>query len=57
AMKFADVAGRTRIRKVYEPITGHRDVYDQAFTNFTDVYKRLSPWYRRINRNGKNVST
>lgn len=56
AMEFADVAERTRIRKVYEPITEHRDVYDQAFTNFTDAYKRLSPWYRRINRNGKNVS-
>jgi xylulokinase len=50
AMEFDAVADRTQIRKVYEPIADHRSVYDQAFANFTDAYKRLSPWYRRINR-------
>jgi len=50
-MQFSDVPSRTRVRTVYEPTPANRQLYDQAFANFTDVYKRLSPWYRRINQN------
>jgi xylulokinase len=54
-MTFDDVPKRTRIRAVYEPIAEHRQTYDQAFANFIDVYKRLTPWYRRINKNQTGI--
>ena len=56
-MTFADVPERTRLRNIYQPIPEHRSVYDQAFAYFTDAYKRLSPLYRRINKqqNGSSV--
>ncbi len=53
-MNFADVSDRTHIRQVYEPIADHRSIYDQRFASFKDVYKRISPWYRRINQTTKS---
>ena len=55
-MSFSDVPDRTRIRNTYQPITDHREIYDQAFANFTDAYRRLSPFYHRINRTPKGRS-
>lgn len=49
AMKFEDVVHRSRTRTLYEPNPEHRAVYDSAFDSFRDAYRRLAPFYRRLN--------
>ncbi len=50
AMQFADVRARCHTRHVYEPNPVHRSVYDQSFESFRDAYRRLAPFYRRLNQ-------
>jgi xylulokinase len=47
---FPTAAGQTRYRREYEPNPENRSVYDAGFANFTELYRRLRPLYRRINR-------
>jgi len=35
---------------VFEPDPANRAVYDDAFTTFTDLHRRLAPVYRRLAR-------
>lgn len=50
AMRFDDVPALTRTKHLYEPTVANRAVYDQAFADFTEIYRRLAPLYRRMNR-------
>jgi xylulokinase len=49
-LDFAAAAGQTRYRAVYEPQQANRSVYAASFANFTELYRRLRPLHRRINR-------
>lgn len=51
AMTFDDVTRRSRAKCIYEPNPEHRRIYDTAFESFQDAYRRLAPFYRRLNRN------
>jgi len=50
AITFADVAALRRTRRTYDPNPAHRQQYDQAFVNFRELYRRLAPMYRRVNK-------
>lgn len=50
AMNFEDIPALTRTKHIYGPTAANRQTYDDAFANFTDLYKRLAPWYQRLNR-------
>lgn len=46
-----DAAARqTRYRRVFEPVPAHQRVYADRFASFTELYRRLSPLYRRLNQ-------
>ena len=47
---FREAGKRTRIRATFEPNPEHRGVYDQRFGQFKELYRRLSPFYRKLNR-------
>jgi xylulokinase len=47
-LSFADVPGLTRFRRVYEPRSAHRGLYDERFAAVMAVYRRLRPVYRRL---------
>ncbi len=50
AMRFEDVPKRCHTKHVYEPNPNHRSVYDESFHSFRDAYRRLAPFYRRLNQ-------
>jgi xylulokinase len=47
---FASCPGQTRYRAVYQPQQVNHSVYAASFANFTELYRRLLPLHRRINR-------
>lgn len=50
AITVSDVPGLVRVADTFEPDASHREVYDEAFTTFVDVHRRLAPLYRRLAR-------
>jgi len=56
AMALGDVASRdlaslTEVRKTYRPIAANARLYDEKFSAFTDIYRRMKGVYHRLNRN------
>jgi xylulokinase len=49
-LTFSELPALHKTRRVYEPNPAHRELYDQSFGNFTELYRRLAPMYRRINK-------
>jgi xylulokinase len=49
ALDFDDVPALARTRRVYEPNTAHRGLYDERFCAFQEVQRRLAPLYQRLN--------
>ena len=49
ALTFDDVPALQRMRRIYEPNSAHRSLYDERFTTFREVQRRLAPLYRRLN--------
>jgi xylulokinase len=47
---WADVPSRAPVRRIFSPNPAHRAVYDERFAAFTELYRRLRPIYRRLNR-------
>lgn len=47
-MRFDEVPRRTAIAAEYLPQPAHREVLDESFSTFLELYRRLSPLYRRI---------
>jgi len=50
AITASDVPALVRVSDVFEPDPANRAVYDDAFTTFTDLHRRLAPVYRRLAR-------
>ncbi|UWZ82291.1 xylulokinase [Occallatibacter riparius] len=48
-MKYNDLTTITRIRRTYTPDPATRNLYDERFEEFQLAYKRLAPFYKRIN--------
>ncbi|MBR0834262.1 FGGY-family carbohydrate kinase [Bradyrhizobium manausense] len=44
-----EAARRVVIEKVYEPDPANRQLYDERFGIFTELHRRLTPIYRRLN--------
>jgi xylulokinase len=49
ALQFSDLPALQRVRCVYEPDAALRELYDERFDVFKDLYRRLAPVYRRLN--------
>jgi xylulokinase len=49
---FDDVPGLVQVRRTAEPDPGHRALYDEAFGAFVQIYRRMSPMYKRLNSRG-----
>jgi xylulokinase len=49
AIALQDVPALLRIRRLYEPNTAHRALYDESFANFREIHRRLRPLYQRLN--------
>jgi xylulokinase len=54
-LDFSEVSVRCKIQHTYEPNPAHRDLYAESFRNFTELYKRLAPMYRRMNKDRKTA--
>ena len=52
----AEVASRVRVRRVFEPTASMRSTYDNAYAVFIDLYRRLSPAFRRMNASSASRS-
>jgi xylulokinase len=50
AMTFDDVPALCGERRQFEPRRELRDLYDERFGTFKQLYRRLAPVYRRLNR-------
>ncbi len=48
-LDFETAAAQTRYRADYQPDAGNRAVYNASFDTFTELHRRLSPLYRRLN--------
>jgi xylulokinase len=46
---FGDVPALVEFRATYEPTPQNRVLYDDGFEAFLQIYKRMSPVYRRLN--------
>jgi xylulokinase len=49
ALPLREASTLLRIRRVYEPDEAHRALYDDRFTTFREIYRRLRPLYQRLN--------
>jgi xylulokinase len=53
ALSYDDVPGLTQIRRTYLPDSGRKAIYGEIFETFKLAYRRLAPFYRRVNRQRK----
>lgn len=56
-MNFGDVPSLVRYRNEYHPNPAKRDLYDNLASNFSDAYKSLAPFYKRLNSNNGDSRT
>ena len=47
---YKDIKQVVKIRKTFEPDMDNKKVYDGLFVHFKDMYERLSPLYKSLNR-------
>jgi xylulokinase len=45
-----DIPERVKIARIYTPNPQNRQIYDELFAEFEDIYKREKKFYARINR-------
>jgi xylulokinase len=48
-LSFADVPALIRLRRTYHPDPGRKAIYEEQFGTFQRAYRRLAPFYRRLN--------
>lgn len=48
-LRFEDVPDLVEVEHRYEPGGANRQLYDDLFGTFTELHKRLTPLYRRLN--------
>ena len=49
-ISFSDVPRLVEFKRTYAPQSANRDVYDERFAVFKDVYKQMKNVYKRLNR-------
>ena len=49
ALSFDDIPGLIRIRRTYLPDAERQALYEECFETFKFAYRRLAPFYRRLN--------
>ncbi|BAL94457.1 xylulokinase [Rubrivivax gelatinosus] len=49
ALRFEDLDGLRRTRRVFEPEPALRQLYGDKFESFKEIHRRLAPLYRRLN--------
>ncbi len=49
-ISYSDVPQLVRFKQVYHPNPNHRQVYDQTYQAFTDIYKQMRPIFHRLNK-------
>jgi xylulokinase len=49
-MTFEDIPERVKIAQRFEPDPQNRQIYDELFREFINIYKRMNPIYSRLNR-------
>jgi xylulokinase len=49
-MDFSTAAAQTRYRQEYVPHAENQPLYAASFANFTELFRRLRPVYRRMNQ-------
>jgi xylulokinase len=50
-MTFEDIHERVPIERIFTPEKTNRDIYDELYSEFLNIYKRNQPIYARLNRN------
>jgi xylulokinase len=50
-ISFADVPALVEVQQTYTPNPQHRQIYDDRFGVFTDIYKQMRGIYRKLNSN------
>jgi xylulokinase len=48
-IKFDDISGLVQFKRIYEPQSEHRALYDEKFEIFKQIYKQMKSIYRRLN--------
>ncbi len=48
-IKFSEISQIVKFQQIFEPNKATKEVYDDGFATFVEVYKRLSPLYKRLN--------
>lgn len=54
-LRFDDLPSLQRARRVYEPATATRALYDDRYAVFKQLHRTLAPIYRRLNPEHENV--
>ena len=47
---FDDIPELVKFKRVYTPIAAHRQIYDDRFAVFVQIYKQMKGVYNRLNR-------
>lgn len=47
---YDDVTYLVKFRQLYHPNPHNRQIYDQTYQAFTDIYKQMSPIFHRLNK-------
>lgn len=47
---FSDIKKYIRINETYRPNSVHRNLFDNMFREFKNIYRQNKQWYRRMNR-------
>jgi xylulokinase len=48
-IQFSEVPGLVRIKQTYQPQFANRTLYEERFETFKQIYRQMSPVYRRLN--------
>jgi xylulokinase len=48
-LRFGDVPDLVHFKRVYEPRPEHRDLYDERYDVFLEIYRQMKGIYRRLN--------
>jgi xylulokinase len=55
-LSFSDLPALQRHHRVYEPTAALRGLYDERYAVFKDLYRKLTPIYRRLNHSTQGLS-
>jgi xylulokinase len=49
-IKFSDIPELVQYKRVYQPQSQNRSLYDEKFEVFQQIYKQMKGIYQRLNR-------